>query len=594
MCDSGSILRMYSCVLNAHKNKYGVNEADIRTAIQNMKEVYKPNPGSLSDAVVYVADYNDAGHRCAYLHKYAPFHTALVADMLQTALQQNPRVFSDLIYASGNINICSLGGGPGCDIFGVLSVLNAAFGLFQVSATVIDCMEKWKDMFYELVKELRYGDYGDFGESVDEQYFEWSYLQHNLLSKMTNQVNQAIARADLVTMIKFVSASSCKDTSTMIQKIFASMNHGALVLYIDNAGGGFHKLVTKKAEKFNFESVFYENHEHFVKPALRARKFGYTPCFESKVSVHIWKKTFSKDTSCSSPRFSYNDQNFPPLSTIVISPPKKYENQLHNEVFTFNNRISVPSISAELLSKFIDADHTYLSQDTSYAKNNTNTLFDSSKLNAKSFDNSLEESSESERKICPRTISPGESGNDRNTIDTNFVSYHLHTKHEISPATVSNVKNIKTSQYSQDKSIDSQKKPYPKETPTKESVPYGITRNAINTDFVENQLHTKHETNPASISNVKNIKTFEYLQDKSSEIRTTTNRREIAAQVFIPSRNTSVPFSWKDCIRDIFCQELICLIIAEFSSLFQEDQISTFNLSPSLGERFIFYLFETL
>ncbi|CAL1274663.1 unnamed protein product [Larinioides sclopetarius] len=293
MCDSGSILRMYSCVLNAHKNKYGVNEADIRTAIQNMKEVYKPNPGSLSDAVVYVADYNDAGHRCAYLHKYAPFHTALVADMLQTALQQNPRVFSDLIYASGNINICSLGGGPGCDIFGVLSVLNAAFGLFQVSATVIDCMEKWKDMFYELVKELRYGDYGDFGESVDEQYFEWSYLQHNLLSKMTNQVNQAIARADLVTMIKFVSASSCKDTSTMIQKIFRSLKPGSLVLYIDNAGGGFHQLIRREAQDCNLITVFGPlKHHLYTNQNFNVKRFGYTPCLETKVTVQIWRKPF--------------------------------------------------------------------------------------------------------------------------------------------------------------------------------------------------------------------------------------------------------------------------------------------------------------
>ncbi|CAL1274664.1 unnamed protein product [Larinioides sclopetarius] len=229
MCDSDVILRLYSSVLHNHKIKYKVNEADIRTAIQNMKEVYKPTPGSLSDAIVYVADYNDAGHRCAYLHKYAPFHTALVADMLERALQQSPKEFKKLIFPLGKINICSLGGGPGSDIFGVLSVLNAKFGFFQVSTTVIDCMEKWKYMFHELVSELRYGDYGALGECVGEQYFEWSYLQHNLLSKMTNQVNQAIARADLVTMIKFVSAASCKDTSAMIRvfSIFIKVAFGS-------------------------------------------------------------------------------------------------------------------------------------------------------------------------------------------------------------------------------------------------------------------------------------------------------------------------------------------------------------------------------
>ncbi|GBM98941.1 hypothetical protein AVEN_265687-1 [Araneus ventricosus] len=292
MCDSAVILRLYSCVLHEHKIKHKVNEADIRTAIQNMKEVYKPNPGSLSDSIVFVADYNDAGHRCAYLHKYAPFHTALVADMLVRALQQNPKVFRDLIYPSGQINICSLGGGPGSDIFGVLSVLNAAFGLFQVSATVIDCMENWKDMFYELVSELRYGDYGALGECVDEQYFEWKYLQHNLLGKMTSQVNQSIARANLVTMIKFVSASSCKDTPAMIRKIFRTLKPGSLVLYIDNAGGGFHQVIRKEAQACNLITVFGPlKHHLYANQNFNVKRFGYTPCLETKVTVQIWRKS---------------------------------------------------------------------------------------------------------------------------------------------------------------------------------------------------------------------------------------------------------------------------------------------------------------
>ncbi|XP_055940573.1 uncharacterized protein LOC129971113 isoform X2 [Argiope bruennichi] len=292
MYDPVVILRLYSSVLHKHKREYDVNEADIRTAIQNMKEVYKPNPGSLANPTVSVADYNDAAHRCAYLHKYAPFHTALVADMLGRALQQDLNAFQDLIYASGPMNICSLGGGPGSDIFGVLSVLNATFGFFPVSATVIDCMENWRDLFYELINELRYGNYGALGECVGGQYFDWKYLQHNLLAKMTNQVNTAIARANLVTMIKFVSASSCKDTSAMIKKIFRTMRPGSLVLYIDNAGGGFHQLVRKEARDCNLITVFGPlKHELYVNHNFNTKRFGYTPCLETKVTVEIWRKT---------------------------------------------------------------------------------------------------------------------------------------------------------------------------------------------------------------------------------------------------------------------------------------------------------------
>ncbi|GBM98940.1 hypothetical protein AVEN_265686-1 [Araneus ventricosus] len=313
------------------------------------------------------------------------------------------------------------------------------------------------------------------------------------------------------------------------------MKHGALVLYIDNAGGGFHKLMTKEAENYNFESVFYKNHKHFVKPALQVRKFGYTPCFESRVSVHIWRKAFPKNSSCSLPSYSYNEQTFPPLSTIAIPPPKKYENQLHNEALTFNNGVSVPRTSAKSFSKFIGADHINLSQETSYAKNSTNTLFASDAKKEKASENSLGKSTEPQRKA------------------------------------------------------------YPKEILSEESVQYGISRNTINADFVSNQLHTKHKTSPATVSNVKNIKTFQYARDKSPESRMTTNRRKVVAEASLPSRNTSAPFRWIDSIRDIFCQELMGLITGEFIGLFQVNQINPITLGHprSLGESFLFYLFES-
>ncbi|GFU23847.1 uncharacterized protein NPIL_457331 [Nephila pilipes] len=291
MCDSAVISRLFSTVLQEHVRYYDVNSADIRAGIQNMKEVYKPEPGSLSSGILDVANYNDPAHRCAYLHKYAPLHTALVADMMKRAIYQNPELFADFIINFGSIKICSLGGGPGSDIIGVLAVLTEIFGLFQVSATVIDCMPKWKETFIALIHELRVGNYGTLGECVSEQYFEWSYIGNNLLGKMTNQVQNGIQAANLVTMVKFVSAAACKDTSTMIKKIFRSLKPGSLVLYIDNAGGGFHQMIRKEADSCNLITVFGPvKHELYTNHNFNVKRFGYTPCLETRVSVHVWQK----------------------------------------------------------------------------------------------------------------------------------------------------------------------------------------------------------------------------------------------------------------------------------------------------------------
>ncbi|GIX97218.1 uncharacterized protein CEXT_211721 [Caerostris extrusa] len=222
MFDCEEISRLYVSVLQEHIADSRVNTADIRIGIQNMKEVYKPDPTYLSSTIVDVANYNDVAHRCAYLHKYAPLHTALVAEMLSRAILEDPQLYKELIHNnnSGSFNLCCLGGGPGTDVIGVLAVLNACFGLFQVSATIIDCMVNWNETFASMISELRYGNYGSLGVSVSDQYFQWNYLEHNLLGKMTDQVNRAISRAHLITMVKFVSASACKDTPMMIKVTF--------------------------------------------------------------------------------------------------------------------------------------------------------------------------------------------------------------------------------------------------------------------------------------------------------------------------------------------------------------------------------------
>lgn len=82
------------------------------------------------------------------------------------------------------------------------------------------------------------------------------------------------------------------------------MKPGALVLYIDNAGGGFHQLVRNEAQALNLITVFGPlKHEHFATNDFNVKRFGYTPCLETKVSVHIWRKPSPSQPSNSNPMF---------------------------------------------------------------------------------------------------------------------------------------------------------------------------------------------------------------------------------------------------------------------------------------------------
>ncbi|GIX97216.1 uncharacterized protein CEXT_211701 [Caerostris extrusa] len=69
------------------------------------------------------------------------------------------------------------------------------------------------------------------------------------------------------------------------------MKPGSLILYIDNAGGGFHQLLRKEAGVCRMKTLFGPlKHELYSNPSFNVKRFGYTPCLETKVTVHIWSK----------------------------------------------------------------------------------------------------------------------------------------------------------------------------------------------------------------------------------------------------------------------------------------------------------------
>ncbi|XP_035210425.1 uncharacterized protein LOC118184807 [Stegodyphus dumicola] len=290
--ESEDLVRLYENVLKRERSIFRVNENNIRTAIQDMKDVYMPEGEWHSSTDLTIANYDNAAHRCAYIHKYASCHTGLLIEMLQRAIADDPSVFLDLFDGTSFLNLCCIGGGPGTDIIGFLTVFSWYFGKFKCEATVLDYSLGWKKTFNCIVKELRNGkSYGDLSYSVLPGRFHYDYIGTDLLSSMTPDVNKAIGSADFLTMIKFISAAARHDTNVMVKKIFNSMKPGAVLLFIDNAGGGFHQLVMDVAQGCNLETVFGPfRHELYQNDVFRVKRFGYMSQSETKVTVHMWRK----------------------------------------------------------------------------------------------------------------------------------------------------------------------------------------------------------------------------------------------------------------------------------------------------------------
>ncbi|KAF8792846.1 hypothetical protein HNY73_004395 [Argiope bruennichi] len=289
-------LRLYSEILEDDWIKNDINQGDVQQAIRYMHEVYRGNPENLSKDNYPITDYNKLAYRCAYLYKYAPIHTALVYEAVSRALTENRyifRMFQDLVLLKKPFNICSLGSGPGTDVIGVLAALYDKLCFFPSSAKLVDIMPEWKGTFQSVIKKLRLENhsYGILSQSVNQRQFDWSFIGADLQEQLSEDLNVVIEAADLITLVKFVSAVACKKTSEMIEKIFQILKPGAMVLFIDNAAGGFQELITLSAKKHHLIPIFGPlNHELYVNETFNLEKFGYKSCYKTRVAVQLLLK----------------------------------------------------------------------------------------------------------------------------------------------------------------------------------------------------------------------------------------------------------------------------------------------------------------
>lgn len=70
------------------------------------------------------------------------------------------------------------------------------------------------------------------------------------------------------------------------------MKPGALILFVDNAAGQFHEMMSDIAKECNMKSVFGPlRHYYFKEEAFRRTFEGYESQYETRIAAEIWKKT---------------------------------------------------------------------------------------------------------------------------------------------------------------------------------------------------------------------------------------------------------------------------------------------------------------
>ncbi|XP_067120934.1 uncharacterized protein [Centruroides vittatus] len=254
---------IYEKVLESERVGNTLNNEDIEEAVQNIRDIYK---NIRNTRCLPAINYNESRFRCAYVYYFAGCHTSsLVSELSKFSYQHNNKYQEMMLYCRSSLNVCSLGGGPGCDLVGLLYARYFSGGIVytsEIRCTVVDL-------------------FGGWGES----------LEH-----VEPGVKKAIREAHIITMVKFVSIIPSKKYENMkcLKRIFTFMKRRSFIIYLDNLQGDLYDKVVEEAENCGLNMIWrsqsYRSPEE-EKIVFSSNTLKVKALKQTAIDVVVWQKT---------------------------------------------------------------------------------------------------------------------------------------------------------------------------------------------------------------------------------------------------------------------------------------------------------------
>ncbi|XP_035223206.1 uncharacterized protein LOC118195940 [Stegodyphus dumicola] len=278
--------KFYESIIANEREKFKVNEAALKKAAADVAKSY--NRKALKKGSTYL-NYNYAANRCAYLYKYADIHTGLVTKYFENLIEKEE--VKNLLESKKNLKICCLGGGPGTDIVGIFRAL-AKYSAFHEKVSevrVLDICKGWRNSFKRIISSIKKGKMKGIPENfIDKKRFFAHLISVDLLGALPQGVVNVISNADIICMVKFVSAVLGKPESvSALQNIGKTFKPGTVILFIDNFQGNVSKSLEDISSQIGLEITLGPLHEVFVCRKRKTDKKVYKciPLPATRVSV---------------------------------------------------------------------------------------------------------------------------------------------------------------------------------------------------------------------------------------------------------------------------------------------------------------------
>lgn len=274
---------LYTSVIDEEIKRSNIKHEQLRIAARAVARSY--NKKSLKIGSTYI-NYGVPDVRCAYMYKYSTLHTGIVTKYFRKLIKKKEvkNIFT------GNIRICSLGGGPGSDIVGIFKALGVipyySNRIKQVS--VLDICDGWHTSFEDIMSHLKQVKVKDIPETfINKKKFKQELIEVDLLSPLQENIVEIILNADIICMVKFVSAVLARKGSIDALQILGNLfKPGAVILFIDNFRGNVFESIENTFKQIGLQTVMGPQHETYVKISKSRKEiFGCEPQMAAKVSV---------------------------------------------------------------------------------------------------------------------------------------------------------------------------------------------------------------------------------------------------------------------------------------------------------------------
>ncbi|GFR14447.1 uncharacterized protein TNCT_208801 [Trichonephila clavata] len=278
-----NISKLYASVIDEEIKRSNIKREKLKIAARAVARSYSKK--SLKKGTTYI-NYDIPDVRCAYMYKYSALHTGMVTKYFRKLIKKKELKNT----FTGSISICSLGGGPGSDIVGIFKALGVIpyYSNRIKKVSILDICDGWHTSFEDIISRLKQGTVKDIPETfINSKKFKHELIEVDLLSPLQENAMEVIVNADIICMVKFVSAVLAQKKSLdALQMLGNLFKPGAVILFIDNFNGNVFESIENAFKQIGLHAVLGPQHETYVKYSESCEEiFGCRPQMAAKVSI---------------------------------------------------------------------------------------------------------------------------------------------------------------------------------------------------------------------------------------------------------------------------------------------------------------------